>query len=138
MLDLDGQHLCGWLTNQHVLRTIARKLAAAEPEITAGQRAAEWADPHAGQADHDPGTQLPRYHIIEHTLTADSPAIGRLLSELPWPPGHLPVSILHHRRLIEPASGLRLAAGDRVHLLAPLPDQQRHRSESATTRHEPS
>jgi CIC family chloride channel protein len=99
--------------------------------------AAEWADPHAGQADHDPGTQLPRYRIIEHTLTADSSAIGRPLGELPWPPGHLPVSILHHRRLIEPASGLRLTAGDRVHLLAPLPDQ-RHRGDSATTRNEPS
>ena len=137
VLDLDGQHPCGWVTNQHVLRAIARQLAAAEPEITAGQRAAEWADPHAGQANHDPGTQLPRYHIIEHTLPADSPAIDRPLSELPWPPGHLPVSILHHRRLIEPASGLRLAAGDRVHLLAPLPDQQ-YRGESATTRNEPS
>jgi CIC family chloride channel protein len=121
VLDTDGQHLRGWVTNQHVLGAVARQLAAAEPDIAAGHRAAEWADPHAGQSGHDPGSGLPGYRIIEHTLAADSPAVGRALGELAWPAGHLPVSVLHHRRLLEPNPGLRLTAADRISLLAPLP-----------------
>ena len=120
MLATDGRHVRGWLTNQNALRALARQLAAAQPEITAGQRAAEWADPHAGQGEHDRNTQLAGYRIVEHLLGADSPAAGRALAELDLPVDHLPVSVLQRdRRLVDADPRLRLAAGDRVNVLVP-------------------
>lgn len=117
VLATDGQRLQGWITNQNVLQAVARQLAAAEPSIAAGRRAAEWADPHAEDAEHDRGTQLTGYHIIEYTLTPDAPAAGRRLGELSWPPGHLPVSVLHRRQLVEPDHQLQLVSGDRISVL---------------------
>ncbi|MGH3796652.1 MAG: chloride channel protein [Pseudonocardiaceae bacterium] len=130
VLSTDGQHLQGWITNQNVLRTVAAQVAAEEPAITAGQRAAEWADPHAGEAAHDPNTQLAGYQIAEFTLHSDSAASGRTLGELDWPPGYLPVSIVHNRRLTNTDPTLRLSAGDRVNVVVPAPtsdDAQNHR-----------
>jgi CIC family chloride channel protein len=105
------------LTNQNVLRAVARQLAAAEPAIAAGQRAAEWADPHAGEGGHDLNAQLTGYHIVERTLREDSAATGRTLGDLDWPAGYLPVSILHNRRLINADPAVRLHPGDRISFL---------------------
>jgi CIC family chloride channel protein len=71
VITTDGQHLQGWITNQNVLRTVATRIAAAEPDIAAGHRAAQWADPRAEEAGHnrrltdaDPRTPLePRDRI---------------------------------------------------------------------------
>jgi CIC family chloride channel protein len=100
----DGQAVAGWLTNQSLLRAVARQLAAAKPEITAG---------------HDPHAELPGYRIIERTLDQHSTATGRTLGELDWPAGHLPVSVLHNRQLIDADPAIRLAAGDSVSFLVP-------------------
>jgi CIC family chloride channel protein len=129
---VDGQSVQGWLTNQSVMRAIARQLTTAEPDIAAAQRAAEWADPQAGTAGHALNSQLPGYHIVEHTLTANSAAVGRTLGELDWPDGHLPVSVLHNRRLVDADPTVRLAVGDRINFLAPgeAQDTNRPRSES--------
>ncbi|MGB8961664.1 MAG: chloride channel protein [Pseudonocardiaceae bacterium] len=121
VMSTDGQHLQGWITNQNVLRTVAEQVAAAEPDIAAGQRAAEWADPQAGAAGHDPHTQLPGYQIIEYTLRSDSTAAGRTLGDLHWPPGHLPVSIMHDRRLADADPHTPLTPGDRINVLVPVP-----------------
>jgi CIC family chloride channel protein len=121
VIDTDGHHVRGWLTNQNVLRAVATQIAAAEPGITAGQRAAQWADPHAGQSSHDPHIQLAGYRIVEHTLRGDSAATGRTVGDLDWPPGHLPVSILHDRRLIDADPAHLLAAGDRINVLVHAP-----------------
>jgi CIC family chloride channel protein len=120
VISTDGQHLQGWITNQNVLRTVATRIAAAEPDIAAGHRAAQWADPNADEAGHDRLTQLPGYQIIEYTLRSDSTAAGRALSELPWPPGHLPVSIVHNRRLTDADPHTSLSPGDRINVLAPI------------------
>ncbi|MGH3857818.1 MAG: chloride channel protein, partial [Pseudonocardiaceae bacterium] len=121
VISTDGQQLQGWITNQNVLRTVAAQVAAAEPAIAAGQRAAEWADPQAGEAGHDPHTQLPGYQIIEHTLRSDSTAAGRTLGELHWPPGQLPVSIVQDRRLTDADPHTPLRPGDRINVLVPRP-----------------
>jgi CIC family chloride channel protein len=52
-------------------------------------------------------------------LKPDSTAIGRLPRELDWPPGHLPVSVIHKRQLVDADTAGRLAAGDRINILAP-------------------
>ncbi|MFZ0873953.1 MAG: chloride channel protein, partial [Pseudonocardiaceae bacterium] len=120
VISTDGQQLQGWITNQNVLRTVAAQVAAAEPAIAAGQRAAEWADPLSGEAGHDPHAQLPGYQIIEYTLGNDSAAAGRTLDELHWPPGQLPVSIIHDRRLTDADPHTPLTPGDRINVLVPV------------------
>jgi CIC family chloride channel protein len=72
VLATDGRHVQGWLTNQNVLRSIARQLAAAEAEITAGQQAAEWP------------TRTPAPRVT--TATANSPATGSSSTRSPTTP----------------------------------------------------
>ncbi len=119
VVDTDARRVQGWLTNQNVLRAVAAYLGAAEPDIAASHRAADWADRQAGNAEHDPRSQLAGYRIVEHTLAPDSAAVGRTLGELDWPAGHLPVSVLHNRRLIDAEPTVRLTAGDRINILVP-------------------
>ncbi|HVV12086.1 hypothetical protein [Amycolatopsis sp.] len=95
------------------MRAVSTQLAA-EPAITAGQQAAEWADPHGAQAEHDPHTQLPGYRVVERTLTPQSAAVGQALGELDWPTGH-------NRHLHDADAALRLAPGDRISMLVPRP-----------------
>ena len=119
VIDTDARRIEGWLTNQNVLRAVASYLAEAEPDMAASRTAAKWADPQAGTAEHDLHSQLAGYRIIEHTLAPDSAAAGRTLGELDWPAGHLPVSILHDRQLLEADPTLRLTTGDRINILVP-------------------
>ena len=103
---VDGRSVQGWLTNQSVMRAVARQLTAEETD---------------NAADHDPNSQLNGYHIVERTLGEASGAIGRALGELDWPAGHRPVSVLHNRHLLDVDPALRLAAGDRISFLVPDP-----------------
>ncbi len=119
VIDTDARRVQGWLTNQNVLRAVGAYLAEAYPEIAASHQAAEWADPKAATAEHDPRSQLPGYRIVEHTLAPDSSAVGHILGELNWPTGHYPVTVLHDRRLIDAHAGIRLNAGDRINILVP-------------------
>ncbi|MGH3629983.1 MAG: chloride channel protein, partial [Sciscionella sp.] len=120
VLATDGRHLDGWITNQKVLRAVAEQISAAGGDAEAGARAAEWADPHAGEAGHDRNTQLPGYRIVEYTLGSDSPAEGRTVNQLDWPEGHVPVSLLHNRKLTDIDGTSTLHVGDRVSVLVPV------------------
>jgi CIC family chloride channel protein len=119
VIDTGARSVQGWLTNQNVLRAVGAYLADAQPDITASHQAAEWADPKAALAEHDPGSQLTGYRIVEHTLTPESAAVGRKLGELDWPAGYHPVSVLHDRRLVDADATIRLTAGDRINILSP-------------------
>ena len=119
VIDTDARRVRGWLTNQNVLRAVGAYLAEAQPDIAASHQAAEWADPKAAAAEHDPRSQLTGYRIVEHTLAAESAAVGRVLGELDWPAGHFPVTVLHDRRLVDAHAGIRLAPGDRISVLVP-------------------
>ncbi len=119
VIDTEARRVQGWLTNQDVLRAVDAYLLQAEPEIAASHRAAQWANPQSEAAEHDPRSQLAGYQIVEHTLTPDSAAVGRVVRDIDWPAGHLPVSVLHNRQLIDADATVRLSAGDRVNILAP-------------------
>ena len=119
VIDTHARRVQGWLTNQNVLRAVGAYLAEAYPEIAASHQAAESADPKAAMAEHDPHSQLAGYRIVEHTLSADSAAVGRILGELNWPTGCRPVTVLHDRHLVDADAAIRLAAGDRINVLVP-------------------
>ncbi len=113
VLSGDGGKVRGWITNASVLRAVATEIG--------GSPAPD--GPAAGLADSLPAapTPLPGYQVVELTVEAGSPALGRPLGSVNWPSGSIPVSVLRHRRLRDPGPDLELAAGDRVSILVPDP-----------------
>jgi CIC family chloride channel protein len=138
VLSDDAQQITGWVTNTTVIGAVAREIRTAQQDAAQAQEAAEAvaaagerttadgtasADPHdAGQpAASRPSNPLPGYRIVEITLPEDSPAAGTMLSDVNWPPGYLPVSLLHNRHLRRPDPHIVLRPGDRIALLTPRP-----------------
>jgi CIC family chloride channel protein len=119
VIDTDARRVQGWLTNQDVLHAVGKYLTDVQRDIPVSHQAAEWADPQTNGAEHDPRSQLDGYCVVEHTLTPDSEAVGRVPHDLDWPPGHFPVSVVHKRQLLNADTAIRLAAGDRINVLAP-------------------
>ena len=121
VLSPDGQRVEGWVTGASVLRALAR-------QITGSQAGTIQAQAAAGQEHHDaeamlqhPPAPLPGYQVIEITVSGHSTAAGQKLGDLRWPPAGIPVSVLRDRRLRPPDGQITLAAGDRVSLLVPAP-----------------
>jgi chloride channel protein, CIC family len=114
VLSADGQHVEGWVTSTSVLQEVGRQM-----RIT--QAPAAGPDHSAEVPPREPPVPLPGYEVIEIAIGRDSPAAGRELHDVTWPPGSTPVSILHGRQLHPARPGLTLAPGDRVSLLAPRP-----------------
>jgi CIC family chloride channel protein len=124
VLSDDNQRVQGWVTNNRVLQAIAQQISAAQPQVTQGQLAAEWALPDPQVALREPPTPLCGYQILEVTIADGSPASGKPLRTITWPPGTIPVSVLHHRRLRDPHPDLTPSPGDRIILLAPQAEDQ--------------
>jgi hypothetical protein len=106
------------LTVPDVLRAIGRQLTAVRAQTAQAQVAAD-----GDRADPDirPPTPLPGYQFAEITITAGSPAAGRKLADVTWPPGSTPVTVLRGHQLRPPHPELTLAPGDRVSLLTAAP-----------------
>ena len=121
VLSPDGQRVEGWVTGASVLRALARHVSGSQAAAAQAQAAA---DPEHGDAEamlQHPSAPLPGYQVIEVTIPGDSPAAGRKLGDLPWPPAATLVSVLRGRRLRPPETEITLSAGDRVSLLVPVP-----------------
>ena len=73
------------------------------------QAAASWDDADPESLPQHPPTPLPGYQFSEITITAGSPAAGRTLGDLIWPPGSTPVIILRGHQLRPPEPELTLA-----------------------------
>jgi chloride channel protein, CIC family len=120
-LSPDGQRVEGWVTGASVLRALARHVTGSQAAAAQAQAAA---DPEHGDAEamlQHPPAPLPGYQVIEVTIPGDSPAAGRKLGDLAWPPAATLVSVLCGRRLRPPDREITLSAGDRVSLLIPVP-----------------
>jgi chloride channel protein, CIC family len=111
VLSSDGRHAQGWITNDSVLHAVAREIGPAPAPATRPTRPGPQ-PPSAG-----PPTPLPGYQVLEITIGPHSPAAGTALGTVSWPPGYLPVSVLHGRSLHDPHPDLVLAPGDRISLL---------------------
>jgi len=136
VLSPDGNHVAGWVTGAGVLRALARQITGTQDEATRAQAAAEAQNGEARATLANPPVPLPGYQVIEITITGDSPAAGRKLGDVAWPPAGIPVSVLHGRRLRPPEKQITLAAGDRVSVLLPAPqDSQPGRPDSGSRDH---
>jgi trk system potassium uptake protein TrkA len=56
--------------------------------------------------------------LVEVTLPGESPAAGRTVRELRWPPDCVLVAVLHDGHIVPATGGLRLQPGDQVIALA--------------------
>ena len=115
VLSSDGGHAAGWITNDSVLHAIAREIGTAPPDADAPPAQA----PDAGPPDQatQPPSPLPGYQVLEITIGPSAPGAGKAIGAITWPPGFLPVSVLHGSTLHEPHPDLVLAPGDRISLL---------------------
>ena len=118
VLSGDGRHIDGWITNHSVLQTVAAEIGSPPPRQST---ASGWATAGRHPRQAEPPTPLHGYRVLEVSVGPDSPAVGRALRSLRWPPGSIPVSVLRQRSLREPDPDLTLADGDRISLLAPVP-----------------
>jgi chloride channel protein, CIC family len=122
VLSADGRQVPGWVTAPDVLRTIARQITAVQAQTQQAQLSDDWDLAGLGPLPQEPPTPLPGYRFTEITVTAGSPAAGRTLAAVTWPPGATPVIVLRGRQLRPPKPDLTLAPGDRISLLTPAPD----------------
>jgi hypothetical protein len=97
----DGGQPAGWITNDSVLRAIAREIGTAPPQPPTPQ----------------PPTTLTGYQVLEITIGPGAPGAGKAIGSITWPAGYLPVSVLHGSTRQEPHPDLVLAPGDQVSLL---------------------
>jgi CIC family chloride channel protein len=114
----DGQ-LRGWLTRADVLKALTTKLSSGEQEIEDGAAAAEFAVENPASAIHAPSTPLRGYEILELRIHPDSPARGRRVAEIQWPPGAIVAAVTQGREIYAGRPDLELQAGERVIVLAP-------------------
>lgn len=115
VLSEDGRHVEGWITDQSVLEKVTYELGARDP-FPAGTRTDDAADPPS--LPSRPSTPLSGYHIVELTITTESPELGSHLGSVVWPEGYVPVSFVRSQRVGDPQASIRLRTGDRVNLLA--------------------
>jgi CIC family chloride channel protein len=120
VLSPDGQHLQGWITRHNVLRVLAERVKASQGEAEQGSLAADLSDNNAATRVHTPRTPLDGYEIIELAVPPNSPAAGKPLGQVPWPPGSQVVAVSERRELVTPRSDMELHPGDRIVLLAPI------------------
>jgi CIC family chloride channel protein len=117
----DGHRLEGWVTSAGVLDALARRVAGAAAETAHAQAAADGEHDDAQAVLEQPSAPLPGYYVAEITITGDSPPAGQKLGDVSWPPASIPVSVLRAGSLRPANRGITLAAGDRVSLLVPAP-----------------
>ena len=121
ILSHDGQ-LRGWLTRADLLRALNTTLGSAEQQIQDGAAAAESAVTDPAAAIHKPSAALHGYQILELQILPDSPACGRRVAEIDWPPGSLVAAVTQHREIHAARPDLLLQAGERVIILTPTED----------------
>lgn len=71
--------------------------------------------------------------MLQVTIPAGSPAAGKALGDIAWPPGWIPATVMDNRTLRGPDPGITLTPGDRVNSLAREP----RNPESSRPRDEP-
>jgi CIC family chloride channel protein len=130
VLSRDGQ-LRGWLTRADVLRALASKLSSSEEEIEEGAVAADFAVDDPVTAVHLPSTPLRGYQILELRIFADSPARGRRVADIQWPPGCIVVAVTQGREIHAARHDLELQPGERVIVLAPADGHDKHEHPTA-------
>jgi CIC family chloride channel protein len=119
VLSADRQHLRGWITRRQILRALSRSVSTSARDVERGAEAAEFAVDDPSSRIHLPTSPLSGYETVEITIDARSPALGKRVDDVLWPPGCLVVAVTEGRELVAPRGDAELRAGERVIILAP-------------------
>ncbi len=122
VISADREHLRGWITRQGVLRVLADRVVSSESEAEEGRLASEFSEDDAAARVHTPRTPLDGYEMVEVSIGSSSPALGRRVGEVDWPPGAVVVAVTEGREVVPPRSDIVLRVGERVVLLVPSLD----------------
>ena len=126
VLSRDGR-LSGWLTRADVLRALAATLSSADRDTERGTAAAEFAVTDPAAAIHTPTTPLHGYEVIELRIGPGSPAAGRTIADIAWPPASVAVAVTQGREIHAARPDSELHPGERVIVLTPLRDEPEQR-----------
>ena len=121
VLSGDREHVRGWITRRDVLSALTASVATADRRIEAGAVAAEFGAADAEHAARRSSAPLDGYDIVDLSITAQSPAAGRRVSDAPWPQGSIIVAVTVRGELVAALPETTIRTGDRVLLLAPVP-----------------
>jgi CIC family chloride channel protein len=119
VLSTDRQQLRGWITRRQVLRALSRSVSASARDVERGAAAADFGFDDPSSRIHVPTNPLTGYETIEVSIGPRSPALGKRLDDVLWPPGCLVVAVTEGRELAAPRGDAVLRAGERVIILAP-------------------
>jgi hypothetical protein len=119
VLSTDRQQLRGWITRRQVLRALSRSVSTSARDVERGAAAADFGFDDPSSRIHVPTSPLNGYETIEVTIGPGSPALGKRLDDVRWPPGCLVVAVTEGRELVPPRGDAELRAGEQVILLAP-------------------
>jgi chloride channel protein, CIC family len=119
VLSDDREHLQGWITRHNILDALAQSVRSSERSIEHGAIAADFAVDDPSLVSHQANTPLTGYRIVEITIGANSPALGRRVEEISWPPGCLVAAISESDARVTSSRDTVLRDGERLVLLAP-------------------
>jgi CIC family chloride channel protein len=120
VLSDDREHLQGWITRHNILDVLTQTVQSSEQSIEKGALAADFGADDPSLLAHRSSTPLTGYELVEITVGADSPALGRRVDEISWPPGCLVVAVTEPDTLLTSSNDTILHEGRRVLLLAPV------------------
>jgi CIC family chloride channel protein len=133
VLSHDGT-LRGWLTRADVLRALTTRLDSSDGDIEQGAVAAEFAAKNPTAAIHTPSAPLRGYEALELRIPSDSPARGRHVGDIEWPPGCVAVAVTRGREIRAARPDMELEPGERVIVLAPAKQTHHDRPVEAAGR----
>jgi CIC family chloride channel protein len=120
VLSDDREHLQGWITRHNILDALTQTVQASEQSIERGALAADFGADDPSLVAHQSSTPLTTYEIVEITIGPNSPALGRRVDEISWPPGCLVVAVSERDARMTSDTDTILRDGKRVLLLAPV------------------
>ena len=120
VLSHETGQLRGWITRADALAPLVESLDAASAEIERGAEASEEIEHGATSASaHVPTRPLSGYRLVELEVSANSPALGRPISEIGWPPATIPVARGSGGALVAARKDDELRPGERLIVLTP-------------------
>jgi CIC family chloride channel protein len=120
VLSDDRQHVQGWITRHNILDALTQTVQSSNQSIEHGALAADFGADDPSLAAHQSSTPLTGYEIVEITVGANSPALGRRVDDISWPPGCLVVAVTEPDARATSSTDTILRDGKRIIILAPV------------------
>ena len=120
VLSADREYVRGWITRRDVLGALLDSVETAGLRIQAGAVAADFGTDDPERTARQSSAPLDGYEIVALSITRDSPAAGRRISDVSWPRGAMVVAVTEAGEMVPALRTTTLSPGERVVLLTPV------------------